>query len=64
MSAKSQILVVDDEADIRELLGLTLARMGLDAHCAATTAEAYALLAKNSYDLCLTDMRLDRKSVV
>jgi two-component system response regulator PilR (NtrC family) len=58
MSAKSQILVVDDEADIRELLGLTLARMGLDTHCAASTAEAYALLAKNSYDLCLTDMRL------
>ena len=58
MSSKSQILVVDDEADIRELLSLTLARMGLDAHCAATTEEAYALLGKNSYDLCLTDMRL------
>jgi two-component system response regulator PilR (NtrC family) len=58
MSAKSQVLVVDDEADIRELLGLTLARMGLDAHCASSTREAYALLAKNSYDLCLTDMRL------
>jgi two-component system response regulator PilR (NtrC family) len=58
MSAKSQVLVVDDEADIRELLGMTLARMGLDAHCAASTSEAYALLAKNSYDLCLTDMRL------
>jgi two-component system response regulator PilR (NtrC family) len=58
MSAKSQVLVVDDEADIRELLGMTLARMGLEAHCAASTHEAYALLAKNSYDLCLTDMRL------
>src|SRR5688572_22871077 len=58
MSAKSQVLVVDDEADIRELLGMTLARMGLDAHCASSTSEAYALLAKNSYDLCLTDMRL------
>ncbi|HEY7741896.1 MAG TPA: sigma-54 dependent transcriptional regulator [Burkholderiales bacterium] len=58
MSAKSQVLVVDDEADIRELLGMTLARMGLDAHCAATTSEAYKLLAQNSYDLCLTDMRL------
>jgi two-component system response regulator PilR (NtrC family) len=56
--SKSQVLVVDDEADIRELLGLTLARMGLDTHCASTTTEAYALLAKNSYDLCLTDMRL------
>ena len=58
MSAKSQVLVIDDEADIRELLGMTLARMGLEAHCAASTSEAYALLAKNSYDLCLTDMRL------
>jgi len=58
MSAKSHILVVDDESDIRELLGMTLSRMGLEAHCAANTAEAYAMLAKNSYDLCLTDMRL------
>jgi len=58
MSAKSQVLVVDDEADIRELLSMTLARMGLEAHCAASTSEAYALLAKSSYDLCLTDMRL------
>jgi two-component system response regulator PilR (NtrC family) len=58
MSAKSQILVVDDEADIRELLGMTLNRMGLDAHCAASTTEAFELLAKNSYELCLTDMRL------
>jgi two-component system response regulator PilR (NtrC family) len=55
---KSQILVIDDEADIRELLDLTLTRMGLEAHCAGSAAEALALLAKNSYDLCLTDMRL------
>ena len=58
MSAKSQILVVDDEADIRELLGMTLSRMGLEAHCAASTSEARVLLAQNTYDLCLTDMRL------
>src|SRR5262249_20278528 len=49
---------VDDEADIRELLGMTLSRMGLEAHCAANTAEAFALLARNNYELCLTDMRL------
>jgi len=55
---KSQILVIDDEADIRELLEMTLARMGLEPHCAGTASEALALLAKNSYDLCLTDMRL------
>jgi two-component system response regulator PilR (NtrC family) len=58
MSAKNQVLVVDDEADIRELLGMTLSRMGLEAQCAASTEEAFALLARNHYDLCLTDMRL------
>jgi two-component system response regulator PilR (NtrC family) len=58
MSANGQVLVIDDEADIRELLSLTLARMGLEAHCAANTTEAYELLVKNTYNLCLTDMRL------
>src|SRR5215471_18268464 len=58
MSAKNQVLVVDDEADIRELLAMTLSRMGLEAQCAASTAEAVALLARNHYNLCLTDMRL------
>jgi len=37
---------------------MTLQRMGLETHCAAGTGEAFALLQKNSYDLCLTDMRL------
>ena len=56
--SKNQVLVVDDEADIRELLGLTLTRMGLDSHCAGSAAEALTLLDTNSYELCLTDMRL------
>ena len=55
---KSRVLVVDDEADIRELLDLTLARMGLEADCAATIAEARVLLDGRRYRLCLTDMRL------
>ena len=54
----SKVLVVDDEADIRELLSMTLQRMGLDTDCAATEFEAVQLLQKTSYDLCLTDMRL------
>jgi two-component system response regulator PilR (NtrC family) len=37
---------------------MTLSRMGLETHCAASTGEAFALLETNSYDLCLTDMRL------
>lgn len=55
---KLRVLVVDDEADIRELLDLTLARMGLDADCAASLAEARTLLNEGRYQLCLTDMRL------
>lgn len=51
-------LVVDDERDIRELLVLTLGRMGLIVDTAADVASAKAQLAANKYDICLTDMRL------
>jgi two-component system response regulator PilR (NtrC family) len=54
----ARVLVVDDEADIRELLDLTLARMGLAADCAGTIAEARSFLEREHYGLCLTDMRL------
>lgn len=54
----ARVLVVDDEADIRELLDLTLSRMGVAADCAANVAAAKRLLAENRYQLCLTDMRL------
>lgn len=55
---KSRVLIVDDEADIRELLSLTLQRMGLDTDCAGNEFEATQFMQKHSYDLCLTDMRL------
>jgi len=58
MMQKGRVLVVDDEADIRELLAMTLQRMGLDADCAACERDAVGLLQSHSYDLCLTDMRL------
>jgi two-component system response regulator PilR (NtrC family) len=53
-----RVLVVDDEADIRELLDLTLARMGLQADCVGTLQDARRLLSEQRYHLCLTDMRL------
>ncbi|MCC7060371.1 MAG: sigma-54-dependent Fis family transcriptional regulator [Burkholderiaceae bacterium] len=53
-----RVLVVDEEADLRELLELTLVGMGLDVDCAARLAEAEALLERGTYALCLTDMRL------
>lgn len=55
---RRRVLVVDDEPDIRELLDLTLAKMGLDADCAGSLAEARQFLATHKYHLCLTDMRL------
>jgi two-component system response regulator PilR (NtrC family) len=57
-AAKTTVLVVDDEADIRELLELTLLRMGLGVECAGSVAQATELLAAHGFDLCLTDMRL------
>ncbi|GHC09258.1 sigma-54-dependent transcriptional regulator [Thermomonas carbonis] len=51
-------LVVDDERDIRELLVLTLGRMGLKCDTASSLHDARALLRHNTYALCLTDMRL------
>lgn len=56
--SRQTALVIDDEPDIRELLVLTLTRMGLAVDTAATQAEAYARLGEHAYDLCFTDMRL------
>ena len=56
--AKQSVLIVDDEPDIRELLDITLSRMGLTTHSAANLEEATNLLAAEQPDLCLTDMRL------
>jgi len=55
---KARALIVDDEADIRELLSLTLNRMGLVTDTAESEFEAKRLLQKQHYDVCLTDMRL------
>ncbi|MFC5577225.1 sigma-54-dependent transcriptional regulator [Lysobacter niabensis] len=58
MTETRSALVIDDERDIRELLVMTLGRMGLRCDTAATLADARAQLARHAYDLCLTDMRL------
>jgi two-component system response regulator PilR (NtrC family) len=53
-----RILVIDDEADLRELLEITLVKMGLDVDSASTVREARSLLGQHEYALVLTDMRL------
>lgn len=54
----NNVLIIDDEPDIRELLELTLTRMGLDATCAANVKTAKSALENKPFDLCLTDMNL------
>jgi len=56
--ATQSVLIVDDEPDIRELLDITLSRMGLQTHSAANLGEAMTMVAELKPDLCLTDMRL------
>jgi two-component system response regulator PilR (NtrC family) len=53
-----RILVIDDEADLRELLEITLLKMGLDVDSAETLTQARGFLAQHDYALVLTDMRL------
>jgi two-component system response regulator PilR (NtrC family) len=56
--ASPAILIVDDEPDIRELLAMTVRRMGFEAFCADSLDAARHLLEKRRFDFCLTDMKL------
>jgi len=55
---KPLALVIDDEPDIRELLGLTLGRMDIETVLAEDVAGAKEALGSRRFDICLTDMRL------
>jgi two-component system response regulator PilR (NtrC family) len=55
---KHTVLIVDDEPDIRDLLEITLSRMGIDTLTAPDVATARTLLKEHTPQLCLTDMNL------
>ena len=55
---KKSALIVDDEPDIRELLEITLGRMGIETLSAKDVTSAKALLQNNEFDFCMTDMNL------
>lgn len=55
---KAKILVIDDEPDIRELLLLSLSRMGFNALSAKDLAEAKHLIKSQTFSLALVDMKL------
>ena len=51
-----RILVVDDEAHVRTMIGSTLEREGYDVQLAGSGREALEALERNSFDLVLTDI--------
>lgn len=55
---KSTVLIIDDEPDIRELLAITLSRMGLSCDTAVDCEQGMEFIKSHSYSLVLTDMRL------
>ena len=57
MTAK-KVLIVDDEADICELIEITLMRMDITSQSALNLTDAKLLLDTEHFDLCLTDMHL------
>ncbi|MDN3648274.1 sigma-54 dependent transcriptional regulator [Reinekea marina] len=58
MSLPQRVLVIDDEPDIRELLEITLMRMGIESFSAVDVHTAYKAINEQDVDLILTDMRL------
>lgn len=57
--AAPHILIVDDEADLCELLTLRLTHEGFRATACATARDALAVLERNSIDAVLLDLRLE-----
>ena len=54
----ASILVIDDEPDLCTLYELTLLRQGYRVETAASVAQALEQLARQGFDLVITDMRL------
>ena len=59
MSASARVLVVDDDASLRRLLGIRLERAGYEVESAADGREALAQVASRCPDLVITDLRMD-----
>jgi len=59
MDSHEKILVVDDEKNVRVLFERILAKEGYEVECAASGSEAIDKLASNSFDLVVTDLKMD-----
>jgi len=52
----ARVLVVDDEAPVRSMIGATLQRQGYDVQLAISGSQAVEMLGQGPYDLVLTDI--------
>lgn len=55
----SSILVVDDELSMREFLEILLSKEGYAVSCAKSGEDAYTILDGETFDLVITDIRMD-----
>ena len=58
MKSGGGILVVDDDADLREFLRLMVTSMGFEVTCAANGQEALDVMEGHDPDLILLDMKM------
>ncbi len=61
---RARILIVDDEASMRELLAIVLRREGYDVSLAGNGAAAVAALESESFDLLISDIKMPDMSGV
>ncbi|HEY6364380.1 MAG TPA: response regulator [Candidatus Binatia bacterium] len=59
MDTHEKILVVDDEKYVRVLFERVLVKEGYQVECAASGSEAIDKLANSSFDLVVTDLKMD-----
>jgi ActR/RegA family two-component response regulator len=53
-----EVLLVEDDAAVRDMMNVTLERKGFDVVAAVRVAEALRLIATESFDVLITDLRL------
>jgi len=56
--SQARALIIDDEADIQELLDITLSRMDISTQAAGTLSQAQYYLQQGRFNFCLLDMHL------
>ncbi len=60
LRSREQVLVVDDEPNLRRVLSAQLARDGYEVHTACDGEEALATLQEHHLDLVITDLRMPK----